>query len=109
MGTIKYMFDFLVFHEHVFFVRRNWKSIYYAEIWRLPNLRQDDDQDVNLWEQRHHQRRCKVAKNYESLHQAEIMARHTSHEKTSKSIVLDHYLVRKIASKKKQKTKNMFS
>ena len=65
MRTVLYLFDFLMFHEHVFFVCQKYKSLYYAEIWRLPNSRQDDDQNVQLLEQRHDQQRCKIVKKRE--------------------------------------------
>ena len=67
MRPVLYLFDFLMFHEHVFFVCQKYKSIYYAEIWRLPNWRQDDDQNVQLLEHRHDQQRCKIVKKREFL------------------------------------------
>ena len=65
MRAVLYLFDFWMFHEHVFFVCQKYKSLYYAEIWRLPNSRQDDDQNVQLLEQRHDQQRCKIVKKRE--------------------------------------------
>ena len=65
MRFVLYLFDFVMFHEHVFFVCQKYKTPYYAEIWRLPNSRQDDDQNVQLLEHRHDQQRCKIVKKRE--------------------------------------------
>ena len=39
MCRVLYLFDFLMFHEHAYFVCQKYKSPYYTEIWRLPNSR----------------------------------------------------------------------
>ena len=62
MRFVLYLFDFVMFHKHVFFVCQKYKSPYYAEIWRLPNSRQNDDQNVQLLEQRHDQQCRKIVK-----------------------------------------------
>jgi len=93
-----------MFHEHVFFVCQKYKSLYYAEIWRLPNSRQNDDQNVQLLEQRHDQQCRKIVKKTWIPHIRLRSQRGTrATKKTSKSIVLAQDLVRKFDSKKKHK------